>query len=593
MKTLDISNFETYVAGCSSRGNVRVVWDKSTGTPRTDGNTMYIPRPNAGWSDSYMKTLRYAVKHETSHIVYTDFDYLNKYQPQGLLAFVANLLEDGRIDYLNDAEYRGDRTISEDWALDLSKLITKNATDAEYRKGMALVAPLFVWDANNIRDWIGNATAIGSAASACLDAVGEQRLLKLDKYIDEAKGLRTVINPAEAVFDLAKRIVKEVFDEDPDKMHDPTGSGGKGKGKPGSGEPTDGPGKAGKAPGSADGEPADGEGKGKAPDSLEDRIRIVEKLMDSMSHEHSLSRTGIHMEMPEIDGSGSWQVATNNDYRIGDFKRDKFAPCLTVRKEDHHYFKKAGVNEAIDNVARPLANRLRVKLQTRAKDRYEYGTKKGKLHNGSLFRVLSGDDKQAERVFKRRVVSDTLNTAVELVVDCSGSMSGIKFETACQAAGAVSLALKPLHIPHSVIGFTNDCRHGNGDPIIWKFVSWGENVPQRELVDRFSAASHNLQDNSDGDAIAWAYRDIQQRTEKRKIIIVLSDGSPSGRGWAGNVSWYTKKVVGEIDADKNVEIYGIGIMDENVKRFYKNNAVINNAKELPNALLSILDRVTA
>lgn len=590
MKTLDISNFETYVAGCASRGDVRVVWDKSTGTPRTDGNTIFIPRPDAGWSDSYMKTLRYSVKHETSHIVYTDFDYINKYQPQGLLAFVTNLLEDARIDYLNDKEYRGDRTISEEWALSLAKTITKNSTDAEYREGMAMVAPLFVWDAADVRDWIGNAHVISKAAAVCLDEVGEQRVAKLAKYTDEAKALRTVINPAEACFDLAKRIVKEVFDEDPNTMHDPSGSGGK---KPGKKKPGEGEGEPGKATGDGDGEPVDGEGKGKSKDSLEDRIIAVEKLMAAMNHEHSLSRTGIHFEMPEITERGSWQIATNNDYQIGDFKRNKFASCLTVDKQDHRYFKKSDVNEAIDQVARPLANKLRIKLQTRAKDRYEYGTKKGKLHNGSLFRVLSGDDKQAERVFKRRVVSDTLDTAVELVVDCSGSMSGEKFETACQAAGAVSLALKPLHIPHTVIGFTNNVHGGGGAPIIWKFVSWGENIPQRELVDRFSCASHNLQDNSDGDAIAWAYRDIQQRTEKRKVIIVLSDGSPSGRSWAGDVAWYTRKVVSEIDADKHVEIYGIGIMDQNVKRFYKHNAVINNAKELPNALLTILDRVTA
>jgi cobalamin biosynthesis protein CobT len=168
-------------------------------------------------------------------------------------------------------------------------------------------------------------------------------------------------------------------------------------------------------------------------------------------------------------------------------------------------------------------------------------------------------------------------------------MSGSKFETACASAAALALALKPLHISYNVLGFTNDCER-NEDPIVWVFNDWQENVAQSELVKRFGVASSALWNNSDGDAVAWAHNYLVPRKEKRKILIVLSDGSPAGRSWAGDISSYTKKVTTSIEDKKLVELYGIGIMDTNVKMYYKNNVVIQDTNALAPAILSIIDK---
>jgi cobalamin biosynthesis protein CobT len=93
-------------------------------------------------------------------------------------------------------------------------------------------------------------------------------------------------------------------------------------------------------------------------------------------------------------------------------------------------------------------------------------------------------------------------------------------------------------------------------------------------------------ENADGDSILVAYHRILQQKQPRKIICVLSDGSPaSGRGDSASFTTY---VVKKVEDDPNVDILGIGILDSNVIRFYKNNYVVNKLQELPDALISTL-----
>jgi cobaltochelatase CobT len=306
--------------------------------------------------------------------------------------------------------------------------------------------------------------------------------------------------------------------------------------------------------------------------------------MKSIGHEHKPSRTGIHL-IPEKVGKGAYSIPRPNEYVICGF--DKKAPHVVESLLSRGYLDQASISKYITNNARPMANKLRLKLQTRSRDKYEYGKKKGKLHNGSLHRLVSGNDRVAERVFRQRVVSDTTDTAVCLLVDCSGSMSGKKFDMACAGAGALAEALKPINIAYSIYGFTNTV--ADEDPIIWLFSEYGEKVPQADLIKRFDKVSGGLWQNSDGDAIAYATARLGQRKEHRKVLLVLSDGSPAGREHAGDVEGYTLRTVQHAEK-MGVDVYGIGICDSNVTRFYKKNVVVNDLNQLSPTILSIIDR---
>lgn len=559
---LDVQQFETYVSACSKSAGVSVHWDGADSTPRTDGKNMWLPSITSSTTDEWMKRMRYFVKHETSHVVHSDFDYLNAERPTGLLALINNLLEDHRIDYRNDKEYRGDVVISNAfWYLYAEDVADRTKSmDEELSKQQLLTLPLFVWDAS-LRDWIDSATEAMHQMAASLDEEGVDRLEKLQKYSDELLEVREN-GDARSVMDLAKRILADLYDQDPeDYKEKETSEGG------------------------SDGETsADGE-DGKPIEDDVDRIIVVDKLIKAIGHEHKPSRTGVHMIMDKPK-RGAYSIPNPRDYVICNFNLQIAPSVLSSLGEG--CLKKREVNNYITNNSRPMANKLRMKLQTRSRDRYEYGKKRGKLHNGSLHRLVSGDSKLSEKVFRKRVVSDTTDTAVCLLVDCSGSMSGKKFDMACAGAGALSQALKPLNIAHAIYGFTNTY-DSKEDPIVWLFNEFDETVSQKELVDRFGVVSGGLWQNSDGDAIAYATHKLLQRKEHRKVLLVLSDGSPAGRDWAGNVDGYTKRTIE--NAEKvGIDVYGVGILDRNVERLYTKNVVVSSLDKLSPTILSIIDR---
>jgi cobaltochelatase CobT len=121
------------------------------------------------------------------------------------------------------------------------------------------------------------------------------------------------------------------------------------------------------------------------------------------------------------------------------------------------------------------------------------------------------------------------------------------------------------------------------------FKDWDERVTNNQLFSRFDQASGHLTQNADGDALMYAYASLLQRKEHRKMLVVLSDGSPCGRDWAGNGREYLKDVVRTIIAHKQVDLYGIGILDDNVSHYYPKHSVLKSLDSLAPAVLSVLD----
>ena len=333
MNYLDVAQFESYVTACAKNTGVKVMWDKPTSTPRTDGTNMWIPSITSTTSAEWLARIRYFVKHETSHIVHSDFVYLNKVKPTGLLALINNLIEDHRIDYLNDGEYDGDKLISsafwEYYAADVSKRIASE--DEELSEQQLLVTPLFVWDALN-RDWIGSAAECVHAMSDMLDEKGMERLEKLlqPEYTDALLKLREH-GDAAAVYALATKILVDLYEQDP---KDYEGDTAKTKGTPSGGA-----GKGG----------ADEEDGAPVADDV-DRIIDVTKLQDAIGHEHKPSRTGIRYTGDDTTGR-SYTIPKPDEYIVLRF------PELhsSVRSYGKGYLDTLGVTPVCTTVCEDIA----------------------------------------------------------------------------------------------------------------------------------------------------------------------------------------------------------------------------------------------
>jgi cobalamin biosynthesis protein CobT len=169
-------------------------------------------------------------------------------------------------------------------------------------------------------------------------------------------------------------------------------------------------------------------------------------------------------------------------------------------------------------------------------------------------------------------------------------MTGDKFTNASVASIMLTEVLSnQLHIPLDVTAFTASMQGMNKMLIIKEFSE--PLLSRDQLITRHAVCLGHMASNLDGDAIMFSYDKLIRRKEKRKLLIVCSDGSPAGgAGSRGKgIVNYTKKVVSDIETKTPVNIVGIGIMDDNVKRFYKEHYIIKDSMELEHALLQVIE----
>jgi cobalamin biosynthesis protein CobT len=90
-------------------------------------------------------------------------------------------------------------------------------------------------------------------------------------------------------------------------------------------------------------------------------------------------------------------------------------------------------------------------MAARSQSYHVPGYRSGKVNAAALSRLRVGDD----RVFRRKQAAQTKDTAVSLLIDCSGSMhSGDRIQTAMSSAYSLSQTLERVGIKHEVLGFT-------------------------------------------------------------------------------------------------------------------------------------------
>jgi cobaltochelatase CobT len=106
-----------------------------------------------------------------------------------------------------------------------------------------------------------------------------------------------------------------------------------------------------------------------------------------------------------------------------------------------------------------------------------------------------------------------------------------------------------------------------------------------------------LKENIDGESLLWAYRRLQARREERRILVVVSDGTPMDEATLAATSHdyldlHLKDVVTAIERDAAVKLAAIGI-GVDVSQFYSNATRIASIEDLgpalTNKLVSLLD----
>ncbi len=227
-----------------------------------------------------------------------------------------------------------------------------------------------------------------------------------------------------------------------------------------------------------------------------------------------------------------------------------------------------------------LSNQIRSLIQIRTQFHWEKGRYSGRIHGAHLPFVSVGK----ENVFKKKNVPLVVTDAVfSFLGDASGSMS-YKFHYLAAAYGMVNEAIKPLGVPFELLCFSE--RFG-GDPWFFVVKGYNENISTDEILERMAVVSKYLQDNPDGEALLWAYSRLRVRREKKKILVVLSDGLPETKA-KGDASAHLKYICQELE--KRITLYGIGLQTDAVENYYKNNYKVSNGHDLETMFLNLVKK---
>lgn len=199
-------------------------------------------------------------------------------------------------------------------------------------------------------------------------------------------------------------------------------------------------------------------------------------------------------------------------------------------------------------------------------------------------RVNSG--RMTARVFdKHRLPSEKAKTAIMIMVDESGSMSGRNAETAKQTAIALAETFYRLNIPTYIIGFTADT--SGYDAVHNHYVTWKNSMNERlRLLD--ITARHN---NFDGYSIRYGGELLKRVNAEHKLMVVVSDGSPACSAYRGVEGLAdTKDAIRQVKSFADVLGVLIGSYDvEDLQSMYGNDFI--NVKVVNDLFEKIAKRI--
>lgn len=541
--------------------------------PHTDGDTIHVFEPNALWNEDEWSVWEYEVYHEIGHEApencsphWKSVVKANKVGGGTLLFSLYNLVSDHVQEHNRVGKYVGrDRVLKRGRAnFVVDRLLDeKKMSGSEPTKNASIFKVVAIYDTYCRESWNSYLSGVSRPAADSLDGYEAEIWEKLYK---SGIKIEDQTNEDEAYL-TAKRILdaigedSEAHEEEAQKQYDKQ-----------SGEGSE----------SSDGEPGEAGESGVGTLSEAD-----EKAMEGyVYHAHyekpegessypSGAGDGVHIDYSKVTKGDEFFP---NDPLIVDIKNGKYAG---LERDDYYRSYAKDSIRGVDG-GRMLAGQVKRLLISMKQLRWEHGQKRGHISSKNLWKARR--PVYSSEVFKKRTSQIELNTAVTVLTDNSGSMAGSKFAHAARAGIMLNEAMSKIGVPVELLSFS-ECRQGPVNIIVKGF---NDRASEGELVERYSECGQWMWQNSDGESIMWAATRLAKRPEKRKVLIVLSDGSPAAyNGGHGGEYIYTKRIVEKIESSP-IEIYGIGIMDSNVERIYKDHKVLKKSKDLEDMLLGLV-----
>ena len=650
----------------------------------TNGTEIVLPSIDrtGDVSDETAAITRGYLDHEAGHIRHTDFNALAKFageahsQGKKLVRTIHNALEDIWLEGRVMREYSGSRKnlVAVSDAVNrqfLEKFDPNNEEQAKRLKS----TPKMCCGAISFE---GRKHYGGDTCEECLDLLSDDLRAQAERWVSELDDC----DCTQDVIDLAWRVEKEVYDalvpdvegdeeiEGEDGTKDEGREGNEHDSEPDDSEPDDSEeqesgddadtSEEDNGDGDDDGEASDpdedggdvsdepeqGSEEGDDPHDGEDESRptpddverdhddvydpsLEDAVKDAMKDDELLQDGDTDMDdtyFPASTDSDKWH------HRLDAHDKYPVDPFIDFKEQSrgYHYLAKGTVAEyealLLDTAGVTNSMRRRLERALLAKQTRDWngGMEAGRLDTRRLVPAYSG----SENVFKVQTDRQEMDTALMILVDLSGSMSGECVRLATRTCVALVEAVARTGIKFEVLGFNNLLGSVNNPNGLDPFYQWTEdasdyvyNVGGRLDGMRTRVKAHRIEPlnmyifkafeenlpackgaigamedcaagcNSDGEAVALAHARLAARPEKRKVMMVLSDGLPQvGGSSPTGLKNHLRTVVSDIEAS-DTEIIAIGILNEAPSRFYSNYCIVNDLADLSGTALDMLSKL--
>lgn len=245
------------------------------------------------------------------------------------------------------------------------------------------------------------------------------------------------------------------------------------------------------------------------------------------------------------------------------------------------------------NVPR-LARALKAALAVPQRDGWSFGEEHGRIDGRRLAQLVSSPaERRLFRLEKHTLIAESM---VTFLIDCSGSMKA-QIEAVAMMVDVLSRALDAAGVTNEILGFTTGAWNGGrartdwlarGRPpypgrlnevthLVFKdaVTSW-----RRARTDIASLFKADLfREGVDGEAVVWACDRLRSRTANRRLLIVISDGSPMDAATnqvndAHYLDHHLREVVAQQQAVGDVEVLGLGV-GLDLSPYYRNSLALD------------------
>ncbi|MBL4802672.1 MAG: cobaltochelatase subunit CobT [Emcibacter sp.] len=259
---------------------------------------------------------------------------------------------------------------------------------------------------------------------------------------------------------------------------------------------------------------------------------------------------------------------------------------------------------SLHGVISKLANRLQRMLMAQQRRSWEFDQEEGILDTSRLTRVVTSPLHALS--FKIENETDFKDTVVTLLIDNSGSMRGRPITIAAMCADILARTLERCGVKVEILGFTTKAWKGGKSRLSWlendKPQKPGRLNDLRHIIYKkadnpWRRTRNNLglmlkegllKENIDGESLLWAHSRLMNRTEERRILMVISDGAPVddstlSTNSANYLEDHLRTMIDWIEKRSPVELLAIGI-GHDVTRYYQNAITVMDAEQLGGAI---------